>query len=333
MLNGSEHEEHLKEFLAFESRMQDEGDRETARVTRRTKQYQESVYQLETQIRNLQHNLNDQQQRRRGVIDERRSILNDARTEAQRELRKMSILIDPRELNVDEYANVFLYKSDWTAAYVYTQTNDKPVNCIDLCAVFQREYDIVDKSIAVDYSSDRCLFSKSFKTEDEAWSYYERNRNKIFREHVKPIIGDEEGMNIDVDPGFEFDRLFDFRLIYQTGTYRTWDGTDRRLGEHSYRSFEYDGYRNRNAEVSDIDKYVMKVDIVERSHEGEITSIFPCTLTYRPNRMIEIACPEGVSKDDRTCFKELCDAIYQGPLRQVCVEPEMLIRVKHVWED
>jgi len=238
MITGNEHETLLEEFNSFEERMTDEKDRAIARIDRRIRRNYESRVQIQDELHMLERNSEQTHRTYNDIIAKRRNILTDARNEAQVELRRLSILMNPTRLEPHEMANVWLYKSDWLEVYVCTQTNHKPVNCVDLLAIRRAVYDIPRMQLDGTYFYQDCLFEKSFKTDDAAWVYYERNRDKLFKEHVKPIIGDEESMIIDGDPMRMFDDLFDFRLIYQTQTYTT-QNDDRSWSDHSYRSFMY----------------------------------------------------------------------------------------------
>ena len=330
MLDGKKHEELLAEYNAFERRMQDEGDRNTARIERRIQRDHKTVYDIQMRIRELELGLKRQQTDTAYLINSKRGDLNDERDKVQREMRKLSILMDPQKIKLNRESNG-IHWSKWIAVQGFTATNTKPVNCVDLDIVFNRVYDLTTMKVSRDSSYNRTLFSKSFKTEADAWGYYDRNKDKIYRDHVAWIIGDESEMDIDVDPGEEFDRLFDFRLIYQQGYYNTHNDDTRGPTEHRYRSFRYDINGNRQIVVNKIEKETMQVSVVERDWKtGEITTAFSCTLRYLGNQCIEVTCPEGRTEDGKTCFEEINDAITKGPTDQVCVDQRTFFQIKHI---
>lgn len=332
MLDGKKHEELLSEFEAFESRMQDEGDRNTARLKRRIKRDYATVYAIQSRIRHVENGLARQQATTTHMINHLRGELDTDRNKTQREMRKMSILMAPEEIEIKEYAERFVHRSKWIAVQVYTTMNTKPVNQIDLLVIYTRKYNLVTMKVANDWSYTTNLFSRSFKTEEDAWSYYERNKDKIFKNDVAWIIGDESEMDVDVDLGKEFDRLFDFRLIYQKNWYNTYtnDNGNGRTNL-SDRVFMYDINGNRPIVVKNIEKDVMNVSVITRDwRTGIPTTSFDCILRYTGDRCIEVTCPEGRTKDGKTCFEEIYDAITKGPTDQICVDQTTFFKVKHV---
>lgn len=338
MLTGTEHERMLHEFEAFEERITDEGDRETARAQRRIRRDSMSVSQIRDRISTNERNLWDQQQQRQKIIDDARNVLTVARNEAQKELRRLSILMSPKDIIYPEGVKEWLHDSKWLKVYMILSPNSKPVNCIDLDIKYERIYDLVEMNKAEDYSYNSILFSKSFKTEDDAMRYFERNKDKIFVNHVKHIIGDEDSMMIDENPYEVFDRLFDFRLIFHQSYYQVYHEDTRSRTSHTYRSFKYNCSGNRNIVVTDIKKNVMKVDVVERNWKSDdCKSVYPCTLQYVGNQTIEVCgedvqSEEGRSKTGKTCLKELQEAVWDGPMLQICVEPRDRFCVKFVQE-
>ncbi|MHC1595468.1 MAG: hypothetical protein ACXQTO_01195 [Candidatus Syntropharchaeales archaeon] len=329
MITGSEHEEMLKDFISFEYNAEKDRDQAIDEMDVRSRQNRElgfRVRSMENTIKRVYGDIRDTYSR---AINKRRKLLSDAREEANRELRKLSILMNPTMLEPHEMANVWIYNSDWLEVYMCTQTNNKPVNGVDLIAVRRAVYDIPRMELNETYYHRDIMFEKSFKTDDDAWRYYERNRNKIFDRYVKSFVGDEESMVIEGDPREMFNDMFDFRMIYQRNSYNV-RGVDGRWAEHRFRAFMYDASGNRSIEVKEVDAKMMKVEVGGFGYCATPETTYECIIRYVGDCTIEVEAPDGVSRNDKTCFQEIEEAINEGPLSQICVDPSNNIFVVDV---
>jgi len=329
MITGSEHEEMLKDFISFEDAAKKDRDQIIDMIDIRGTQNRELLIRVRSMKNTIERASDDVRDRYNRMINARRKLLSDAREEANRELRKLSILMNPTMLEPHEMDNVWLYKSDWLEVYVCTQTNGKPVNCVDLIAVRRAVYDIPRMELDETYYRRDIMFEKSFKTDDDAWRYYERNRNKIFDRYVKSFVGDEESMVIEGDPREMFNDMFDFRLVYQRNSYNV-RGVDGRWAEHRFRSFMHDASGNRSIEVKEVDAKMMKVEVGGFGYCATPETTYECIIRYVGDCTIEVEAPDCVSRNDKTCFQEIEEAINDGPLSQICVDPSNNIFVVKV---
>jgi len=325
MIDGNEHEKLLAEFRRFETRMLDEGARLDARLKARRDRDQRQYEEIGYRIRDIDDGRNRRATENRELINTYRQVVTDARNLAQIESRKMSILIGPREVKVDAGITRFMYRSKWIEVHTSTEANDKPVNCVDLTVRYHRIYDVRRMQIDDNYTYDRQLFCKSFLSTEDAWTYYNRNKARIFKNSVVELIGDETVMDVNVNHGAVFDELFDFRLIYQSKTRRRINEETDKTEETSYRSFVYDRRDSREIEVLSMEKTVMEIAIIEH-HWDRPDVTHNCILRYLCNQVIGVTCPIGKSSTGRTCYEEIHDAIYKGPLSQLCVEPDRIIK-------
>jgi len=327
---GTLFEQSLKETREFEERINSKRDRDVAILESRIEELYDEQVKLESRIVIARSDIRETKDHAQNASYAQWDITKAILHEGQRQLRELSILAQGHEMNLtDEMATLIgenkariMYQSKWLVIYAVLSENDKPVNRIDLHIVLDREYDLETMDIPSDYWNRRhrayqvkdwygrryeALSIKSFKSEDDAWAYYERNSDRLYKTHVLPLADLESAVSEIDDPKHEFDRSFDFRLIYLTEQFGVgWSG--------------YPGVREL-----DVKKRIVLLEMLDDEYVVEYIGDLTIEVSGQNTKTIEAG---GFKQENKTPLMVIRDAIHKGAFTQICVKPENMVVIR-----